>query len=412
MHDWTRTRFEHYKNTNGGINPCICMQGGGAKGAWEAGVLCQLLNSPLLGATVALWGTSAGAINALWATTYEPTDLHNKLLSNWLEIAKKVKIIVSMIAFTLLTSVFMYWYYFDFKHANLIFYPAALIALLILLLKYLPILTDFVPRISGLLPIALMSKIIPYNGEGAKHHTYLCAADVSLSNQPAIWDRESICTFEMQPGDKKAKAFGTDNYYYFNPSIGAMASAGLPLIFKSLKIENRRILDGGMVANLPLSFADGNGALGGGGIICIVPKPIKQLDPSDNIDRRVLTLLNSLRDKQEKNRTSHDNHFINNTKAAWVGASHTHIPVFVICPGRILTSGLFCGFFKDDLLKNEFAYGEKIGEQYVNTLHDFFSGNHFAMDSYLLENITLPDLASIPEKKPFWLAWVNRKWQY
>src|ERR1700757_5311903 len=72
-----------------GWKPLICMQGGGARGAWQAGVLEGLLADQELKAPVAMWGTSAGAINALWASTAFENAGHGHLLELWLEFARR-----------------------------------------------------------------------------------------------------------------------------------------------------------------------------------------------------------------------------------------------------------------------------------------------------------------------------------
>ena len=116
MYWQTRTRAL-IGNHGGKWKPCICIQGGGAKGAWEAGVLSVLLEHESTKEPIALFGTSAGAINAMWASTLNPETEPSKLLDKWFSLAMRISAILIYVPALLFSAVVGVLFWFNYPTA-------------------------------------------------------------------------------------------------------------------------------------------------------------------------------------------------------------------------------------------------------------------------------------------------------
>lgn len=182
--------------------------------------------------------------------------------------------------------------------------------------------------------------------------------------------------------------------------VAVAASAALPPIVQPFVLGSHAFLDGGVVANLPAGFIMSQGSLGAEVILCIIPKPVRNLNPFNAVDYRTLRLLNDLRESQTRHR-------IRKGKAVdYVGPSHTSIPVYVIAPPKELSSGLWRGFLTQRLMRKEFSSGFQLGMEFSQLLAERASG----LEGFLLENVTLPSPPATTPRMGWWRRWVHVDW--
>ncbi|WP_369062905.1 patatin-like phospholipase family protein [Burkholderia gladioli] len=388
-----------------GWQPCVCIQGGGAKGVWEAGVLAGLIESGAVKPT-AMFGTSAGAINALWASTAPTDKVAEHMLSHWLTFARRIAVVTSCLLGVVLLSL-----------AGLIasHWPASpswiavggywYIHLLLYFLLLLPILgvaarLHLIDRIPGILPIRWAARMLPSVQACANWYCYFCTADVALNEQPPAWDWGRLATFSIAKGNRHAELM-QDEHPPLDARIAVMTSAALPGLFRSLRVGDRRLLDGGLEANLPAGYIVSNGPAGGNSIICIVPKPLSLLDPKNHVDYRVLRFLHDIRAEQQEGRS--------NPAAGIVGAS-VRYPVLVIAPKEKLQTGLVGGFFRPKLLCAEFEAGRLGGVEMTIAMTCFQRGSETALNGYLSETLSLPPIGDRPPSSGLLALWMNARW--
>jgi predicted patatin/cPLA2 family phospholipase len=392
-------RTRHAVRRDGGWKPCICIQGGGARGAWEAGVLAGLMASTMTAPPVAIWGTSAGALNALWATTFLETTNSNTLLDRWLAISAWVR----CIAFAAL--------FFGAGLFSLILISHKLMLTLVVLASCsiagsALVLCGFWDRFPGLIPIGLVARLLTKPEGPARNYAYFCSADVARATPPAKWDWQSLGVFVVRPSSLKAE-FSTDSTErQYDLRTAAMASAGLPVLCRPFRVGERLLLDGGLEANLPAEFIISNGMLGGHCAICIVPRPLTKLRPNEHVDFRVLRFLRDLKARQliSRNSASKD------SSGPISSPAHTFSPVFVITPKDDLRSGLLTGFLYPRLLREEFELGQCVAYAVLEAMTLFISGNDAALDAFLLDNAVLEAVPSSVPQPGWWALWTHVKW--
>jgi len=389
-------------NVNG-WKPKICIQGGGAKGAWEAGVLAGLIDSDEIEPT-AMFGTSAGALNALWASTAPVSTFSEHMLGRWLELSRQVMLVAIFCGGLFSLAVFL---------TRKLVCPswfgaigcAVILPLLVILILAGMVRLRLIKRIPGILPIQWAARLLPMVQADARWHCYFCTADVALKEPPHAGDWGRKATFQIVPGERKAGLVQCDEQYEncsWDARVAAMTSAALPGLFRSLRVGNRHFLDGGLEANLPAAYVVSNGALGGNCIICIVPTPVKLLNPKNHVDFRVLHLLDRIEAEQKCGRAD--------PTANIVGMS-VLCPALVISPEVKLRSGLLCGFFRPKLLRAEFDAGRLAGLDARKAMRSFQEGNNYALDSHLLEKICRPRHDKyIPPGSGLWALWMNGNW--
>ncbi|WP_071759888.1 patatin-like phospholipase family protein [Burkholderia ubonensis] len=381
-----------------GWQPCICIQGGGAKGAWEAGVLAGLIESGAVEPT-AMFGTSAGAINALWASTAPTDKLAEHMLSHWLAFARRIAVAGYFVGTVLLLSALV------LVASQWPLLPSRIIGLFLCLLSLLLILgatvrLRLIDRVPGIIPIRCAARMLPSVQTPANWHCYFCTADVALNEQPHAWDWGRLATFWIAKGKRHARLM-RDKHPPLDPRVAAMTSAALPILFRSLRVGARQLLDGGLEANLPAGYIVSNGSAGGNSIICIVPIPLSQLDPEHYIHYRVLRFLHDICAEQQEGRS--------NPAAAIVGAS-VRYPVLVIAPKEKLQSGLVSGFFRPKLLRAEFEAGRLSGVDMKIAMTCFQRGSETALDGNLLETLSLPPIGERPPSCRLLAPWMNTRW--
>jgi predicted patatin/cPLA2 family phospholipase len=379
--------------------PAFCIQGGGARGAWEAGVLAGLLKAGPNTTPSSIWGTSAGALNALWSRDPSIQAEPTRLLYYWTTLAHRLIAVVAAGVIYVCAILWMFW-------SLPIEVKVAVVALAGLALFLLDALARrrILIRLPGLISPALARLIVPRPKSVAPGgYVYTCVSDVDSEILPDHWgnsmrgwfrlDRESSdCLAEDMSGGEMVDAFHV-----------AVASASIPIAVHPARLAGMRLLDGGLVANLPAGFILSNGALGGAYVLCVVPRDVGDLSNSDPIDHRTLRFLFDLRDEQAKHRSAAA------VASSWSGPAHTHIPVFVLSPKEYLKSGLVR--FWPSLLRREFSQGVQEAKTFSAALEAFSRGDVHLTRGYLLEQVL--EGRSAPVGKPSrsaWYKWANTHW--
>lgn len=458
--DWiqfTRARIIRHQSWK----PCVCIQGGGAKGAWEAGVLAQLLRANAKLDPVAIWGTSAGALNALWASTLQEGSDPNGLLHCWRRLAHWVRgiviavlglfygcvvgtitiygspglwkaalaaivaaglastatwissslwlvrglifaIVALLLGVLLVAVLFIGWW------STLVALVAVVVALaFVVLTTFGAILVMPIQRLPGLIPVPWIARMLPRPEGPARCQTYFCTANVEAGAVPVSWDWKDLGIFQLDKSSHKAFLRRDSTGREFDSCTAAMSSAALPVLCRPFAVGEKKYLDGGMEANLPAGFIIEQGMLGGYCAICIVPRPIKLLSSRNHIDYRVLRFLRELKDAQALDRMEVA---AAPTTGGWSAFSHTLCPVLVVSPVDELQSKLLAGFLSPRLLEREFEEGAKRGQQLLCAMESFEGGQDRALHSFLLDNLDLRHVTDEVPRPGLWVLWANIRW--
>jgi predicted acylesterase/phospholipase RssA len=379
--------------------PALCIQGGGAKGAWEAGVLAGLLKAGPDTSPSSIWGTSAGALNALWGRDPEISKEPTKLLCYWTILARRLILAVICGMIGVLGFVFLFCFLPLFLKITLV----ALTILVIVFLFALALRRKLV-RLPGLIPSTFARLIVPRPRSIAPgFFVYTCVSNVDLETRPEFWDRSGRGWFVLEGNSSSFSAEDLGSGERVDAFHVAVASASLPIIVRPTRLEGMTLLDGGLVANLPGGFILSNGALGGAYVLCIVPCSVSEFSNSDPIDNRTLRFLYDLRDQQTKHRSAAAG------ASSSSGPAHTHIPVFVLSPLRPLKSGLI--WFWPPLLRREFWQGYQEAKIFSDSLDAFRQGDIGPMSGFLLEQVLQQSDAPVEQPgKPLWYMWANTHW--
>ena len=394
--DWktqARVRIQHFKSWK----PLICIQGGGARGAWEAGVLAALLDEGMTSEPVAIWGTSAGSINALLASTSLKHAVEENLLNFWIALSGRFIIAAAVIAFLVLGSIGIL-----VEHWSL-----ALIALVVLVLVAL--MTKWwrpfgIERWPGLIPIRLAAKLLPHTPHATRFVTYFCTANVRLKAAPVAWEWDKIAGFCMRPGSTSAQPIGSPRGESVDPKLAAMCSAALPILIRPLKVADQALLDGGLVANLPAGHIVSQGMSAGLSAICIVPQRLADMKSQDHVDYRLLTFLSDMQRRQKQAREKAKN------CASGSYPAHTFAPILLVQPRLNLQSGLLRGLFCPQLLQAEFQQGKQDAERLLSAMARFVADEDEALREHLLDHCEIPE-AGQPPRAGWWKCWVNFDWR-
>jgi hypothetical protein len=417
-----------------------------------------------------LFGTSAGALNAMWASTLNPETKPNKLLDNWFSLAMRISAILiyvpallfgaavgvlvwfnhpkacaawaasffafclfSVIPVLLLPELFMRGLFIawslslatmggvllalGYRWSSIaVFVPAIFVFIAILLrakssaslLKYVP--RSFLNgrRWPGLFRINWLARLLPRPEGRARFHVYMCTADVNLKVSPTEWDWNTLGVFHLKPGETEPNLEMPALDTRIDVRTAAMCSAGLPILCRPYEINQRHFLDGGLEANLPAGFLRQHGLLGGLCAICIIPYPVDELDPNDHIDYRTIRFLSSMKQEQAFHRGRTAEAFLQGETNT--GPGHTHYPVLIVSPERRLASGLIDGFLQPQMLPPEFAAGRTAAQTLVQAMDAFVAGENEALNAFLLEHRGLPEPYGKVPRPGFWAMWANPQW--
>lgn len=411
--DWkkeARNRIQNFKSWK----PLICIQGGGARGAWEAGVLAALLEAKETSQPVAIWGTSAGSINALWASTSPNAAVARNLLDLWIALSCRI-VIATMITVVTLYSVSVCFLVERGASVSIALFLAIFVAFLVALLVYILIALMVrlrppfgIKRWPGIIPVSLAAKLLPYNRLAARFYTYFCTANVQLNSAPIKWNWDTITCFCMKPNSKTADFVSSSRGGSIDARRAVMCSAALPVLCRPYWIGDQALLDGGLLVNLPAGQIFSQGMLGGNCAICIIPRRLEDLNPQDHSDFRTIKFLSEMQSCQKQARQKVNN-FPSNGSAVTT-PSHTFAPILVIQPSSNLRSGLICGFFRPQLLRAEFVQGKQQAESLLLLMKNFETNDDCAMRDYLLDDCVIPQADDQPPKAGWWTNWVNSDW--
>lgn len=372
--------------------PAFCIQGGGARGAWEAGALAGLLKAGVHTTPSSIWGTSAGALNALWSRDPSIQAEPASFLGNWITLAHRL-ICVAAACFLLFLSLLY--------HFPMLTIACLVMASLAFGLMYILAKQRVLTRLPGLVAPRVARLIVPHPRTiGPGWYVYTCVSDVDSHARPDFWSLESKRGWFCLHRDASSRfAEHMHDGEMVDAFRVAVASASVPIAVGPTKLAGMTLMDGGLVANLPAGFIATNGSLGGAYILCVVPRNVGELASSNPIDHRTLRFLFELRDEQTKHRS---NSFSG-------GPAHTHTPVFVLSPKKHLKSGLWK--FWPKLLRREFAQGFQEAMSFSTALEAFGQGNAEPVREYLLERVL--ENCSPPEGEPprgGWYMWANTRW--
>ena len=408
--DW---KYEARRRINRfGWKPVICMQGGGARGAWQAGVLSTLMADSNTGEPSAMWGTSAGAINALWAATSQVGGSKDELLSLWLIFAKRIRalaIVVAVLVFTLLVASarVILWH-----SRRPWLYTVLTVILIAIAVPPATALWAHISRRAGrerlpsLAHVRWLAKLLPLKEGAPRFHSFFCSANVLLNEAPFMWDWDTLGVFQLKPGASCAEYVRTGELV--KPSVAAMCSAALPILSRPYKIGGDALVDGGLEANLPAGHIFSQGASGGHSAICIIPRPISELDPKDHVDFRTLTFLSELRKLQFDRRR--ERAAVLDEGKAWSGSSATTLPILIIEPLCPMRTNLWKGFLCPSMLREAYCEGRREGEKLISALKRFEADEDNALAAYLLEDRWFQEPGDHPPNAAFWKWWVNLQW--
>jgi predicted patatin/cPLA2 family phospholipase len=357
--------------------PLLVIQGGGARGGWQGGVLYELLSSCIR--PVAAVGSSAGAINSWLMSAKLAGDEDNPFDQFWLTIP--------VFAIPLILLAFVGYLVFRgrlFLHRMFCVRAA----------KREPAAVPFW-LFEGILWLLLPKT-------RAAIHTYIYAANVDEPEPPPVFDPEIPFRFLFKPGAREAEMI--DRRDARVPFARVMAaSACLPYI-APVRIQGSHYADGGFYSNLPVNVSGEHGAAGGDCVICVLATPMSALRPSENcIDYRTVVLLEQLLTVQAE--VHHEP-----GRASFASALRRH-PIYVVQPSTPLKSGLLWGFFCLLTMKRDIDMGRRTGRAFVQALSSFEGGDAGALNVYELRREKVPPVpAQPPVHRESWMLWINRDW--
>lgn len=385
------------KIEDGTAAPAVCIQGGGARGAWEAGVLAGLLKAGPNTTPSSIWGTSAGALNALWSADPSVRAEPTKLLCYWVTLAQRLMFATTASAIAVLAALF--------------FLPIELtLALLMLagvaiLLLYILAKRRILKRLPGLIPPVVARLVVPRPKSVAPEwNVYTCVSAVDSASRPEFWGESKRGWFLLHRDSSHCRAEHIPDGQEVNAFHVAVASASIPVVVHPARLAGMTLLDGGLVANLPAGFILSNGSLGGAYVLCIVPRDIEELSDTNPIDHRTIRFLLDLSEEQAKHRSAAA------AVTKWSGPAHVHTPVFVLSPNERLQSGL-AGFWPR-LLRWEFRKGMQDAEAFSAALEAFAGGDASQARKYLLEEVLeqcRPPAQQVT-RSAWWYKWANTCW--
>ncbi|MGK5089016.1 patatin-like phospholipase family protein [Bdellovibrionota bacterium FG-2] len=359
------------------IKVMIVIQGGGAKGGWQGGVLEALIDSKTV-TPVASIGSSAGAINS-WLLSAKLGDPSKPLFRNfWTTLPSEIRKEWRVAAGALNRLPYSIYHVakdklgFKDKH-----------------------------RLKPMLPFEsfrdALAKHLP--ATPTKIHTYLLATNIDHRAPLPVYDSQRPCTFGFNPGSLKADIYDNDilnvneNCSPLEYADAIAVSCALPMV-APLKIAGLNYSDGGLYSNLPVNVCIGSGGLGGDCIICISPYPLKKLNPADYIHYRTLSMLRRMQIE-----------LIRKSK------NISQTPLFVIEPPSILMSGTLLGFFSGKLQSSEYQKGYASGLAFARSLVSLLDGDLGPIAAYDLIRKKLPPPGKLARINHWWTNWVNPAWK-
>lgn len=373
-----RLRMELYQKRGlQHLKPIVMIQGGGARGSWQSGVLSRLRTGQAI-RPVACFGTSIGAINAfLFCASFNPaTNRPNSLLRDfWRNLLAN--------RWTYIRSIFSRIRILETLKETL-------------LGRARQGLTDFE---------AFRSIFQDLLGHlRTEIYVYIYAADIKAANP----DHSNVLypTFWICPGRTQAEVH-YNNYSHGECDIvsALAASACLPPI---RGFQHRTLLfkDGGLITNLPVDTAITQGTYGGNMVLVMLSKKLSEFRPNDDpIDFKTLATLRQLQELQNSDLDK------SRREGSGIFAAVTHYPVVIVEPKQRLRAGLWEGFVFGNRIKEDYVAGLHHGRHLKAALKELAEGNVHPIRPWLLNNVKLPTLPGSPPKfKEWWLPFVSDQW--
>ncbi|MGH7297235.1 MAG: patatin-like phospholipase family protein, partial [Polyangiaceae bacterium] len=295
----------------------IVLQGGGARGAWQAGVLAELVDADVCD-VAGVFGTSAGAINAA-ALSVAAQAGSDALLDVWTRLAGSAKGQLGR-------------------------------ALLSVPLTYLRLREAGSSRRTPLFSSKRLREALAAAFPGpwsSSSYTYVFAT--KLPHAPVAARRLPPFAFQADPGHARFQPFARGLQGFELVDV-LTASACLPMV-SPIELGGVQFADGGVIANVPASFLTTSGALAPWGFTLMVlpTSPTAMSASSEYVDWKTLELLHEIRPAVVR-RTSH---------------------VFVVTPRRALgggLSGLLGGLMSEDSTRDLFRRGREDAAPFLDSV--------------------------------------------
>ncbi len=350
----------------------IAAQGGGAKGAWQGGVIEGLMSSASV-KIVGTIGSSAGSINSYL-------------------ISEKIR--------NPEVSVFQNFWIRDFIFAlrslkrKILWRVVKIIAQLIYkrfggkVKKWETLLTF--PEYKS-----VFRKLLPLGR--SEVYSYIHVTDASIF--PRNFEINEHPFFMFAPNEHESDIDG-ETKWKFEDTV-ALSSA-LPLVVRAQNVGANTFVDGGVYSNLPISIILNGGDIGADVVLCISSTPVMNLDHHDFVENRMLRHLKKLSQS------------VLDSLRMYLDYQLAHGPltlskIFLIQPPYLLKSGTTRGFFCKKTMENEYKIGYEQGISFVRLVDELKSRDSTNLCSFLLISQNIPEIGASP-KMPWWVQWVNIEW--
>ena len=364
--------------------PLIAIQGGGAKGGWQGGVLSQLLGFGMRPACC--FGSSAGALNAVLVSAWLDAPGRTPFSDFWTaladgRLARLGRVGPSAIggASRLLGSVIGQCV----RHSDKARLPSVV--------KF----EEFREEIGRALPIPTLPT----------QHTYLYCTNID-GPPPSLLNSQNLFSFHWAIGKQDVECVLGGTTGRADVLTAVASSCCLPFVEPPI-INGVHAADGGFFSNLPVDVIFSQGAMGGSECVFVVATPLDVLKPdSEFIDYKTVFLLRELQSIQLN--------ALRRLRGGGQGffAPPFRTPVFVIQPKAPLESKLVNGFCKPKVMAEDIRLGELRGREFVNAIEGALHGKPMALRPFHLLEIELPELPETPPAlDAFWISGVNQSWR-
>ena len=374
------------------VSAYISVQGGGAKGGWQAGVLEELLSSGLIKPT-SIGGSSAGAINAVLFEQAFRTGSTNYMSAYWLG---RRRLLLKHL--------------FRFSAMKL---PLRVFAIVRSILSSRVGLSDPI-RHPPLLNFEEFKTVVTTGlttgPASSSLHLYLFGCPVD-GDTPKSFDPNHPYTFALRKGDSDLEMMTIDDRTIRCSLEDAVTcSCCLPLI-APLVVDGKGYSDGGIFSNLPIDFIFTQGSLGARIGIFIMGTPLSDLaKDGDPISHKTLHMLNKIKDGLES---------ASKTFSSKPSSSAATVPSYcatawlIIAPKKKLSAGLISGFFSNRTMNDAIQQGRMEGRAFCDALKNAAVGQQREpLRGYHLPEMIFPTQKMVPPLfSEWWISFINRKWK-
>jgi len=351
-----------------GIKSIVMIQGGGARGSWQSGILSRLAYGRTI-KPIALFGTSIGAINAfIFGAAFNPaTSGRPRLFRNfWRNLERRRSTYICNIKNALhIRETFSEWISGT--------------------------------SMKGLLDFEMLRAIFAELLEGLKTSIYVYAYAADVHSRLPHYGQVLYPTFWIKPDEELAEVHHNSFRHGHCDIISALTSSACLPPVRGFLHDKMNLKDGGLVTNLPADTIVTQGAYGGDFAIIMLSKRLRDFCPKkDPIDFKTLHMLRQLKTIQTQE-LERSNKSVGNSYYAI-----THSPVVLLEPENKLASGLWLGFVFKSLVRKDYVAGLRYGNKFKESLSDLMSDKFESVRPYLLINTELPE---IPLEVPGYTEW-------